>query len=81
MQDEPDDLEAKDAPVRPPPRRRTRIVGGALGGLAGGVVGLGISHALDDWGQVGLCGFFMGLGVPLGILAAYLAQTEGAGKG
>jgi hypothetical protein len=74
MQEEPDDLEAKDAPVRPPLGRRARIISGVLGALAGGVFGLAVSHALDDWGRVGLCGFFMGLGVPLGILAAYLTQ-------
>jgi hypothetical protein len=40
------------------------------------VLGLGISHALSDWGRVGLCGFFMGLGVPLGILSAYVVRDR-----
>jgi hypothetical protein len=74
MQEEPDDLEEQDAPVRPPSGRRARIMGGILGALAGGVVGLAISHALNDWWRVGVCGFCMGLGVQLGLLGAYLTQ-------
>jgi hypothetical protein len=76
MQEEPDDLEAKESPVRPPMERRNRIIGGVLGALAGLVVGLAVSHALDDWWRVGVCGFFMGLGVQLGLLGAYLVQRR-----
>jgi hypothetical protein len=75
--EEPEDLDADDEPKEPPPSRRGRLIGGTLGALAGLLLGLAVSHTLDGWGRAGFCGLGMGLGVPLGVLVAYLVQARG----
>jgi hypothetical protein len=76
VQEEPDDLDADEVPQQPPPSRLARLIGGTLGALVGLLLGLAVSHTFDDWGRAGFCGLGMGLGVPVGVLVAYLFQAR-----